>query len=1142
MTTLDLDFNLLTTAAINQILIDLDAAGQSSGNLNLQGNPGTITVLGINAYNNLLAKGWNIVPPVIYDYGDAGNSFGIAQHIVGVRDIKLGVIVDSEVSSFFSANADGDDLNNFADEDAAVLADFDGIITSTDNFSMVVDYTNNYFSNGTIYAWIDFDGNGTFDADEYTSAPAPVGGANTATLTWSNLIANGVNIVAGTSSARLRITTDGLTGADAAGVASDGEVEDYGGIVISLDTDGDGIIDTADVDDDNDGILDTVEDNGVADRDTDGDGIPDRIELDADNDGCFDVIEAGFTDGDGDGLLGSAPVTVDSNGQVTSGTDGYTAPADLDANGTPDFQEAGAAATITTQPVDQNLIIGNVTFSTVAVADTYQWELSMDGGAVWTAIADGGDYSGATTAALVVTNSDVSKLLYQFRVIVSNIAFTCDPGTTSDSATFITPIDTDLDGIFDIVDVDDDNDGILDTVEDNGVVDRDTDGDGTPDRIELDADNDGCFDVIEAGFTDGDADGKLGSAPVTVDANGQVTSGTDGYTAPADLDANGTPDFQEVGLAATITTQPANQNFALGNTSFAVTASADTYQWQVSTDAGANWADLSNGGDYAGVTTATLTVTNSDLSKVNYLYRLIVSNSTYACDPTTASASAGYITPGDTDSDGVPDIVDVDDDNDGILDTVEDNGVVDRDTDGDGTPDRIELDADNDGCFDVVEAGFTDGDSDGKLGSAPVTVDANGQVTSGTDGYTAPADLDANGTPDFQEVGLAATITTQPTNQNFALGNTSFAVTASADTYQWQVSTDAGANWADLSNGGDYAGVTTATLTVTNSDLSKVNYLYRLIVSNSTYACDPTTASASAGYITPGDTDSDGVPDIVDVDDDNDGILDTVEDNGVVDRDTDGDGIPDRLELDADNDGCFDVVEAGFTDGDSDGKLGSAPVTVDANGQVTSGTDGYTAPADLDANGTPDFQEVGLAATITTQPANQNFIPNASATFTVAANADTYQWQVSPNGGAWIDLVNGGNYNGVATSSLTISNLTIGNINDRYRVIVNNRAYACDPTTTSGTAGYIQLTDTDGDGVPDLVDVDDDNDGILDTVEDNGVVDRDTDGDGVSDRLDLDSDNDGCSDVIEAGFTDTDGDGRLGNIAPPTVDATGKGY
>ncbi len=57
--------------------------------------------------------------------------------------------------------------------------------------------------------------------------------------------------------------------------------------------------------------------------------------------------------------------------------------------------------------------------------------------------------------------------------------------------------------------------------------------------------------------------------------------------------------------------------------------------------------------------------------------------------------------------------------------------------------------------------------------------------------------------------------------------------------------------------------------------------------------------------------------------------------------------------------------------------------------------------------------------------------------------------------------------------------------------------------------------DTDGDGVPDVVDLDDDNDGILDATEGGTTTDRDDDG--TIDALDLDSDNDGIPDATEAG-------------------------
>jgi hypothetical protein len=75
-------------------------------------------------------------------------------------------------------------------------------------------------------------------------------------------------------------------------------------------------------------------------------------------------------------------------------------------------------------------------------------------------------------------------------------------------------------------------------------------------------------------------------------------------------------------------------------------------------------------------------------------------------------------------------------------------------------------------------------------------------------------------------------------------------------------------------------------------------------------------------------------------------------------------------------------------------------------------------------------------------------------------------------------------------------------------------------------------TDTDGDGTPDYLDLDSDDDGIPDSVEkgDDGEHPVDTDGDGTPDYLDLDSDGDGIPDSVEKGKdgnhpVDTDGDG-----------------
>ncbi|WP_179367693.1 DUF7507 domain-containing protein, partial [Winogradskyella forsetii] len=126
-------------------------------------------------------------------------------------------------------------------------------------------------------------------------------------------------------------------------------------------------------------------------------------------------------------------------------------------------------------------------------------------------------------------------------------------------------------------------------------------------------------------------------------------------------------------------------------------------------------------------------------------------------------------------------------------------------------------------------------------------------------------------------------------------------------------------------------------------------------------------ASNNSSSATVNDSDCDGVYDVSDIDDDNDGVLDAFEDlNLDLDNnpstnptDTDQDGIPDYIDLDSDNDGIYDIVESGneALDTNNDGLIDSNDAgfnDADANG--ADDTAESTTPIDTLGDGSFDFQ------------------------------------------------------------------------------------------------------------------------------------------------------------------------------------------
>lgn len=302
------------------------------------------------------------------------------------------------------------------------------------------------------------------------------------------------------------------------------------------------------------------------------------------------------------------------------------------------------------------------------------------------------------------------------------------------------------------------------------------------------------------------------------------------------------------------------------------------------------------------------------------------------------------------------------------------------------------------------------------------------------------------------------------------------------------------------------------------------------------------------------DTDGDGVPDSVDIDDDNDALTDTIEDaneDGDNDpltnpTDTDGDGFPDHLDIDADNDGIPDNVEAQLTEAyippnDDDEE------TYALNNGLNSSYPEEHLPVNSDDDEVPDY--IDLDSDNDSVPDNNegndyNFDGVPDQTF-IGTDTDSDGLDDGYEHGSVED---GFNFNDGIDDPANDLPDTDGTEDVNYRDVDDDGDEIDTPdedanedddptnddTDDDGTPDYLDNnidpnTDTDGDGVPDSADLDDDNDGILDTKEDSNIDGDehpltdplDSDNDGRPNHLDIDSDNDGIPDNVEAQTTDS---------------------
>jgi len=277
------------------------------------------------------------------------------------------------------------------------------------------------------------------------------------------------------------------------------------------------------------------------------------------------------------------------------------------------------------------------------------------------------------------------------------------------------------------------------------------------------------------------------------------------------------------------------------------------------------------------------------------------------------------------------------------------------------------------------------------------------------------------------------------------------------------------------------------------------------------------------------DTDDDGLVNALDPDSDNDGLPDGLE-MGIADADTDTNAakgffradvdpatVTDPLKSDTDGDGWIDSAEDWNRDGFLD--TGECDPKVDDSGSCTL--------PDRDADGLPDAFEATLGTNPDDDDSDDDGIADgAEPNPSLDSDGDGLVNALDP------DSDNDGLPDGLeagVTQPLQGTDVSKGN-------------FVADADPASHTSPL--LADTDHGGLPDgvedanrngrvdegeanpLADGDDnagrdsDGDGIPDVVESG----RDTDGDGTPDFLDRDTDGDGVPDQVE-GTKDTDGDG-----------------
>ncbi len=677
----------------------------------------------------------------------------------------------------------------------------------------------------------------------------------------------------------------------------------------------------------------------------------------------------------------------------------------------------GSAPSISSHPQDSTICSGNNASFAVAASGTsltYQWQVSTNSGSTWSNLANAGIYSGVTTSALLLTSATTTHSSYQYRCVVSG---SVSPSATSNAATLT------IDSAFTSALGHDYPEICLGS--DTSFTAYPTGSSNYTYQWKVSSNYGSSFsNVTNTGFYGGATAQTLSltSPPVSAHAYYYFCTVTNGCSVSVNTDTG----FIAIYSPPSISSHPVNSTIGAGsNTSFSVTASASSivYQWQVSTNGGSTWSNLSNTGIYSGVTTATLTLTAASAAYNSYQYRCVVSGT---CAPTATSNAATLtvntapaITAQPTDST----ICNGANATFGISATNATAYQWQVSTNGGSS------------WSNLSNTGIYSGVTTATLTLTAATLSYNNyQYRCEVTGLTTPNAISNGAT---LTINTAPAISSHPTDSTVCeTANASFSVSATGTSlsYQWQENT--GSGWGNIANGGGYSNATTAGLTITGASASMSTYQYRCVV---TGGCAP-AATSNAATLTV-----------------NTAPLITAQaahrticngDNTTFSITATGTSLTYQWQVNTGS-GWSNVSNAGIYSGATTSTLALTAATTAEDGyQYRCVVSGACSPSETSS---ARSLTIYTAPVINTQPANTTVCSGGNANFSVAASGNglTYQWQVN-TGSSWSNLSNTGIYSGTTNSTLTLTGATTGSVSGYYyRCIVNG---TCSPAVTSDSA------------------------------------------------------------------------------------------